>query len=150
MTDTNCVVVHFLRGEILKGITNDFRPNRRVFHVEPPNGGKSVAAHLELIKAVFFVRTFEGDLTRDSLPGFRKAPPLTPKGKKVAVLFKDGELICGYTLGYVPGRQGFFLTPADPKSNNMRIYVLEESAKDIQTGSAADLLVEAVLDGQSV
>ena len=54
------------------------------------------------LKAVFFVRDFSGSHERTKLRGFLAAPPETPKGKKVAVLFRDGELICGYTLSFSP------------------------------------------------
>lgn len=145
MPESNQVVVHFNSGGILKGNTHDFNPRRGVFHVEPTEGGASIAAHLRDIKALFFVRDFSGNPTRESLRGFVNAPGETAHGKKVAVLFNDGELICGYTLGYVPGRQGFFVRPSDPNSNNLRIYVLEASAKVVQAGPAAEALVESVL-----
>jgi len=40
------------------------------------------------------------------------------------VTFQDGEVLVGSTLGYDPKRQGFFILPADPKSNNTRVYVV--------------------------
>ena len=36
----------------------------------------------------------------------------------------DGEVLVGSTLGYDPKRQGFFIFPADPKSNNVRVYIV--------------------------
>jgi hypothetical protein len=40
------------------------------------------------------------------------------------VVFKDGETIVGSTTAYDGARPGFFMTPADPQSNNDRIYVV--------------------------
>ena len=45
----------------------------------------------------------------------------------VQVTFKDGETLVGATQGYQPDRPGFFLTPADPKSNNERIFVVTKA-----------------------
>jgi hypothetical protein len=48
------------------------------------------------------------------------------------VKFSDGESIIGYTLGYSPDRQGFFMTPADVKSNNQRIFVVKSASEKIE------------------
>jgi hypothetical protein len=48
------------------------------------------------------------------------------------VKFSDGESIIGYTLGYSPDRQGFFMTPADSKSNNQRIFVVKSASEKIE------------------
>jgi hypothetical protein len=45
-------------------------------------------------------------------------------GRKVEVTFADGEVIVGSVLGYDPRRLGFFVTPADPQSNNLRVFVI--------------------------
>jgi hypothetical protein len=64
------------------------------------------------------------------------------QGKKVAVLFKDGELLCGYTLTYVPGRDGFFMFPADGDTNNLRVYVVNASTAEVKTGPEAEALAQ--------
>jgi hypothetical protein len=43
--------------------------------------------------------------------------------REKALRFIDGEVLVGSTLGYDPKRQGFFIFPADPKSNKIREYV---------------------------
>ena len=60
-----------------------------------------------------------------------------PKGR-----FVDGELVCGYTMAYSPGREGFFVVPADSASNNIRIYVVSAAAAEIGSGPGADALVQ--------
>jgi hypothetical protein len=47
-----------------------------------------------------------------------------PHGRKLEVTFLDGEVIVGSTLNYRPEGLGFFLCPADPRSNNLRIFVV--------------------------
>jgi hypothetical protein len=40
-------------------------------------------------------------------------------------------VLVGTTQGYQPGRPGFFLIPADAKSNNERCYVVASAAREI-------------------
>ncbi len=112
----NKVVVHYNDGTILKGTTTDFFPNRAQFRV---TGGQGEArtVYVEEIKAVFFVKDFDGDKQRqDSYES-----EIAGGGKKIRVEFADGEVINGHTLGYSPDRLGFFITPANPDSNNDRV-----------------------------
>jgi hypothetical protein len=48
------------------------------------------------------------------------------------VRFFDGETVVGYTLGYSPDRQGFYLTPADLQGNNERIFVVKSATEEIK------------------
>jgi hypothetical protein len=145
--ETMRVVVHLNDGRLLKGTTQDFFPNRPSFHLQPREGGEAVDIKCAATKAVFFVKTFEGDPQRRDLRGFIDAPAETTRGKKVAVRFRDGELLCGYSLSYLPDRAGFFMFPADTGSNNLRIYVVTSSAKEIKAGPAAEALAQKVLSG---
>ena len=70
MADSNKVVVHVLGGKILKGTTQDFFPNRPIFHLQPTDGTPSVELRTRQLKAVFFVRDFAGDPTRRDVQGF--------------------------------------------------------------------------------
>jgi hypothetical protein len=142
VADLNKVVAHSLTGKILKGTTQDFFPNRPLFHVQPVDGGPSVEIRCKSLKAAFFVRDFEGDRQRKDLRGFITGPAETAQGKKLAVRFKDGELLCGYSLSYSPERDGFFMFPADPGSNNLRIYVVTTSTVEVKAGPAAEALAE--------
>ena len=146
MEISNLVVARFVDGRILKGVTNDFTPNRGVFHVHPP-GQETAAAELKFmqLKAVFFVSTLDGDPSRQDVPGFVQGPSETQQGKKIAVRFKDGEFLCGYTLSWTPEREGFFLFPADPKANNQRIFVISAATVEVKAGPAAEVLAQKVL-----
>jgi hypothetical protein len=48
------------------------------------------------------------------------------------VIFKDGEVLVGTTTGYDASRPGFFLFPADEKSNNERIFVVTAAVKTVR------------------
>ncbi len=145
MSDGNRVVAHLLNGKLVKGTTQDFFPNRPVFHVLTLEGGAPLELRTKQIKALFFVKDFAGDGGRRDLRGFIEAPGETAQGKKLAVRFKDGELLCGYSLTYSPERDGFFMFPSDAGTNNLRVYVLSAAAAEIKAGPAADALAQRVL-----
>jgi hypothetical protein len=146
MAESLRVVVRFKDGKTLKGTTHDFRPASPRFHLTRADGARADEVNVADLKAVFFVRNFQGSPERTKLRGFLEAPPETSKGKKVAVLFRDGELVCGYTLTFSPDRAGFFMFPADPESNNLRIYVVTAAAVEVKAGPAGELLAKRVLD----
>jgi hypothetical protein len=81
-------------------------------------------------KAVFFVKTFDGDLRHRALH-FHEHAPIVP-GLWVRVYFYDGEMIEGIisnTKDFVL-ETGFFLRPTDPNGNNRLVYVLKGGLKD--------------------
>ena len=125
--ETNKVVVRFKDGSIMKGKTNDFFPNKTSFHLETLNG-ETQQIEVERLKAFFLVKDFEGNKTYDE----DYKDEISGTGRKIMVKFSDGESIIGYTLGYSPDRQGFFMTPADLKSNNQRIFVVKSASEKIE------------------
>jgi hypothetical protein len=81
-------------------------------------------------KAVFFVKTFDGDLRHRALHFHEHAPIVA--GLWVRVYFYDGEMIEGIisnTKDFVL-ETGFFLRPTDPNGNNRLVYVLKAGLKD--------------------
>jgi hypothetical protein len=145
MADTNKVVAHLIGGKLVKGTTQDFFPNRPFFHLQPMDGGPAVEFRTRQLKALFFVRDFTGDRQRRDIRGFINGPSETAQGKKLAVRFKDGELLCGYSLSYSPEREGFFMFPADPGSNNLRVYVVTSSTVEVKAGPGAELMAQRAL-----
>jgi hypothetical protein len=146
---SNLVVARYADGRVLKGVTQDFSPNRGIFHVHAPgDDANAVELRFKQLKALFFVRTLEGDGSRQDVRGFVAAPPETQQGKKIAVRFKDGEFICGYTLSWTPDREGFFLFPADVEGNNQRIFVITAATAEVKAGPAAEVLAQRVLAAQ--
>jgi hypothetical protein len=82
------------------------------------------------LKAIFMVRDFTGDSLYKERKKYIEGEQ--PSGKKVEVTFIDGEVLVGTTLGYNPKRQGFFIFPADPKSNNIRVYVVSSAVEKVR------------------
>ena len=128
----NHVVARFQDGRTAKGLTNDFLPATSVFHLLPEGSSpaaKPVEVSVADLKALFFVRDLNGDRDHKKTNAFDPNKP--PAGRKMRVEFKDGEILVGTTQGYQPGRPGFFLVPADAKSNNERCFVITAATKAV-------------------
>jgi hypothetical protein len=128
----NKVVARFADGRIVKGSTSDFVPTKEVFHVaaaDAASGSKPLKIQTKELKAIFFVRDFVG---RPEYQAHQKFDPGRPlPGRKVKVVFKDGEVLVGTTQGYDPNRPGLFLLPADGDSNIERCYVVAAATRKI-------------------
>ena len=85
--------------------------------------GRAVVIPLPEIKAVFFVREFEGDCQRSERKLFLSRPRMA--GLWVQMTFKDNEVLEGLLPSNLLelGPEGFLVTPADLYSNNLRIFV---------------------------
>jgi hypothetical protein len=128
----NKVVAHFVDGRLLKGFTNDFVPARGRFHVTPAEasqGARPQDVSVTDLKALFFVRDFAGNPAHGERNRFDPSKP--PGGRKIRVIFADGETMVGTTQGYQPGRQGFFVVPAAPDSNTERCFVLNDATLEV-------------------
>jgi hypothetical protein len=128
----NKVVAHYRDGRILKGWTADFLATKDHFHLSvedaAPAAKPSLVALSEL-KAVFFVKDFRGNPAHGRSNEFLAIKPIA--GRKIRVVFQDGEELVGTTQGYAPGRPGFFLVPADPDSNTDRCFVVMASTREV-------------------
>jgi hypothetical protein len=128
----NKIVVRYLDGRVLKGYTNNFMPNKDVFHIIPvdaPAGSKPLDVSVNGLKAVFFVKDLTGNKEYQEKKTFDTAKAAV--GKKIKVVFKDGEEMIGTTQGYQPGRPGFFIFPADSQSNQDRAFVYSAATREI-------------------
>jgi hypothetical protein len=126
------VVVRFSDGRLIKGFTQDFFPNKERLHLIPadnPSGG-AIEVSVNDLKAIFIVRDFIGDPLYKERKKYIEGEK--PAGRKVEVTFIDGEVLVGSTLSYDPKRQGFFIFPADPKSNSIRVYVLSSAVEKVR------------------
>ncbi|MGE5842861.1 MAG: DUF6982 domain-containing protein [Deltaproteobacteria bacterium] len=124
------LVVRFANGGIDKGYSQDFFPNKPIFHLFK-NLSKGAAdqkkVSLSDLKAVFFVKTFSGNPEYKERKSFLEGDRV--QGRKAEVTFVDGEVLQGSVLGYDPRGSGFFLFPFDPKSNNQRVFAVNSAVK---------------------
>ena len=117
------VVVRYADGRVLKGYA-DFDPEQASFRFvsrDDPDG-EGVEVAVADLKAVFFVRSFEGDSAQDESKDLYQARP--PDTRKVSVQFRDGEELVGHTRLLDRYRAGLFFTPLDPRSNNIRVFAV--------------------------
>lgn len=74
------------------------------------------------VKAIFFVREFEGNPNYKASNEFNEGSPKA--GMAVKVTFADGEVMRGKVINLAEKSGGFFLFPADPKDNNRKVFVV--------------------------
>jgi hypothetical protein len=120
------IVIRYNSGQLHKGFTQNFMPTKGFVHVSPEPVVKpdnKVAVPFTDLKAVFFVKDLEGN------PGYTEAKTLDPsaRGRRVSVTFRDGEELVGTTVNYNSSAPGFFVQPADPESNNERVFVVAQA-----------------------
>ncbi len=128
----NKAVARFADGRVLKGTTADFLPGRDVFHmnlVPAPLAATPHAVNVDELKALFFVKDLDGDSHHTESDEFDPVRP--PAGRRIRVVFADGEVLVGVTNGYRPERPGFFLEPADPDCNTERCYILTAATREV-------------------
>lgn len=131
----NKVIARYRDGRILKGLTHDFSPMKDIFHLTTADEKKElVEINLSQLKAIFFVKTFEGNkdykgpTEAEILENLKKVP-----GLKLKITFFDGEIMYGSTQGYQPERKGFFIFPPDREVNNCeRAYIIKESTVEVK------------------
>lgn len=137
---TDKVVLRFKDSRVLKGYLLNFSDSSKTISIEETKGKNKKEVLVEDLKAIFFVRSFKGDKQYKE----KKSYSISPKrGKKVYVKFTDTESLLGYVDGELPwqkgfhlsppneGKSGFFVYPVDTQGNNIKIYILNSSVKDI-------------------
>jgi hypothetical protein len=123
------IVVHTKDGGVHKGITNDFDPDRDVFHFLPAEGGGVPKRfRLDELKALFWVKDYLGN--RDFVA--RQAFDPDRHARRAIVRFQDGEEIWGTLEDGSDSERGFFLFPADREDNNIRIFVIRSALQDLR------------------
>lgn len=143
MGEAEKVVVRFLDGTMLKGMIRNFSAEGTELHLEERETGNVLHFSIVAIKAVFFVKTFAGDPGHREKKLFGARADAEELGRKIYIKFKDGENLYGFFKGDIPWKQGyfvadshstaqgFFITPTDSDSNNIRIFVVGSAIKDI-------------------
>jgi hypothetical protein len=127
----NRAVVAFLDGRRLKGFLFNFSALKETFRLFPDELGQQKSGTDVMIrdlKAIFFVKDFSGN------PDYNETPDgNAPKhGRKIEVVFKDGEKLFGMTDAYNSQKLGFFIFPIDARSNNLRIFIVNKNAHQVK------------------
>jgi hypothetical protein len=126
----NRAVVAYLDGRRLKGYVFNFSALKDTFRLFPDEMAQQKSGTdvlLKDLKAVFFVKDFLGD------PSYHESTEGSPAqhGRRVEVIFKDGEKLSGTTDAYHPQKLGFFVFPIDARSNNVRVFVVNKNVRQV-------------------
>ena len=127
----NKAVVAFLDGRRMKGYIYNFSALKDTFTLflrDYAPGEEGIKVKMESLKAVFFVHDFIGNSESEDVSDTETAK----HGRSIEVIYSDGESLRGYTDAYNPQKLGFFMFPANPKSNNIRIFVVSKNALQIK------------------
>jgi hypothetical protein len=116
------VVAHFLNGRLVKGSSTSIALDRPTCHVLTPDQ-RSVVVRLSELKALFFVKDLQGDRTHTDHQVIGSADPRATGAKRLKITFRDGEELVALAPTYEGTRPLFYVLPADPNSNNIRILV---------------------------
>jgi len=112
------VVVHTLEGLVKRGVLTDADLAAPVLGLAPVQGAEPEVLGADKVKAIFFMLA----------PG--EAAP-APEGKRVRVTFKDGRQVAGFSPDYREGGIGFFMIPADSRTNTGRIWIYRAAVKSV-------------------
>lgn len=134
---TQKVIIRYTDGRVLRGFVpqrddtalHDTLPDSLL--VKEPDG-KRVKVVASDIKAIFFVKSFEGNQDYTEFKVFSSRP--SGKGVWVRVVFKDGEVIEGVAPNSFEtySQPLFYITPPDPRSNNQGVLVSKHYLKEMQ------------------
>jgi len=130
------VVVAMLDQKRERGIVYGFRGNATSFELfTPEDAARELGRKIEMLscKAVYFVKSLDGN--RKYQENKLTLPTIHRQGRKIEVIFGDGERIVGTTEGFNPTRQGFTLYPPDPASNNIEIFVVTANIEEARLGA---------------
>jgi Family of unknown function (DUF6982) len=125
------LVLRCLGGQLLRGYSNDFHPDRAHLYLCPTltcSAAERLLVPTMRVKAVFFVKDLQGQPGRLDDNTFDHQP----RGRKIEVTFQDGEMMIGSTLTYKPDGRGFFLQPANSQGNSLRIYVVNAAIRHMR------------------
>lgn len=127
----NQVVAHLLDGRVIKGQCFDHSMAKPVCHIQQ-RGGSTVEVRLAEVKALFFVRDLQGNSGRRDGNRLDIGDRRGLGARPMEVRFRDGEVLSGFVTGYAVERPFFFLVPADPASNNTRIFVNQAAVQEVR------------------
>jgi hypothetical protein len=135
------VAARFNSGKVLKGYIKDFSADSDMVFLDEVESGLNHIIPINDLKALFFIRTFEGDSKHREKKVFGVSHS---KGRKVFVKFKDKESLIGFINGEVPFQKGFtltkpdgtedtgfFLSPSDSDSNNVKVFVVGSAIENV-------------------
>jgi hypothetical protein len=112
------VVVHLLDGQVLRGSLSDVDLEGPELALDTGAPGAVELVPSAGVKAIFFMLA----------PG-EHAP--VAQGKRVRVIFRDGRQVAGFAPDYREELAGFFVIPADARTNTGCIWVYRAAVRQV-------------------
>lgn len=140
MSEGEKVVARFRDGKAVKGYVRDFSIESDTITLDDQTTHETHRVPIDELKAVFFVKSFEGISEHIERKAFGTRKPV---GRKVFVKFSDKESLVGFIEGDIPWdkgfslaklgekAKGFFLTPVDGDCNNAKVFVVGSAIQDV-------------------
>ncbi len=124
------VVLRYLNGEMEKCFIKPYIScSVKVIQVIKESGGV-ITVPVEKLKAVFFVKELKGKGHKEG--SWKEEDPDGLKaGRKITVIFRDGEKMRGKVIGNYEKSGGFFLYPLEKDSNNIKVFIVKNSLAEI-------------------
>lgn len=134
------IVAKLKDGTVVKGSLISFEPDRNLVLLQQACPASPTELPLDTLKAVYFVRSLQGDRRHHKTKAFTIT---NPPGMRLLVRFHDGEVLTGFLESPLPWPKGFhiskpdphipgfMLCPSDPEGNNERIYVVNSSVMEL-------------------
>ncbi len=122
------VVVRTRDGQVIPGFASQDRMKDTLKIITQQ--GKEQTFNLEKLKAVFFVKDFQGNPEYDEIKFLNK---LSVSSRIwVRVEFFDGEVLEGKIPNDLEliSSPGFYLSPSDHDTNNKRVWVIKSALKN--------------------
>ena len=122
------VIVRTRDGKVIPGFANEHRIKKTLKIINQQ--GKEETFSIDKLKAVFFVKDFQGNPEYDEIKFLNKQSVSSMIW--VRVEFFDGEVLEGKILNTMEllSSPGFYLSPSDQDTNNKRVYVVKSSLKN--------------------
>ena len=122
------VIVRSRDGEVIPGFAKQDRIGETLKIITQQ--GKEQTFSTEKLKAVFFVKDFQGNPEYDEIKFLNKQSVSSMIW--VRVEFFDGEVLEGKILNNMEliSSPGFYLSPSDQDTNNKRVYVVKSALKN--------------------
>lgn len=127
----NQVVARYLDGRMVKGTSLDVAPAKPTCHVRTTDQGM-VEVVLADLKALYFVKTPEGNPAHDYAAEPTPGDPRLAGSHRVTLAFKDAEQMAGLVNRYPPIGDFFWVLPVDGKGNTIRVLVNRAAIKQIR------------------
>jgi hypothetical protein len=115
------VIIHTVEGQVKRGTIRDLNLLDEVLLLEQQTGFAPERIPCKRVKAIFFM-----------LPTGARQPQA--EGQKVRVTFNDGRQVAGFSRDFKSANPGFFMIPADNRTNTARIFVYRSSVQAVAEG----------------